>query len=77
MTVLDALLAAQKNPRGIRLKTRGSGQTAFVEKIDDLKNEGSGRNWIFRVNGKLSNRGCGVVPLKSGDTILWKFGKYR
>ncbi len=77
MTVLDALLNAQKHPRGIKVQYRGKGPTAFVSKIDDLENQGRGSNWIYRVNDKLADRGCGVYELKAGDTILWKFGEYR
>ena len=54
MTVLGVLEAAAKHPRPIRFRHRSSGETAFLEQIDDLKNEGGdGRNWIYRVNGKL------------------------
>ena len=77
LTVLDALLSAQQHPRGIKVQYRGKGQTAFVSKIDDLENEGRGSNWIYRVNDKLADRGCGVYELKAGDTILWEFGEYR
>lgn len=78
LTVLDAVKAAEKHPRGIEVKVRGSGAIAFLTQIDDVKNEGGrGRNWIFRVNGKLADRSCGVFPLKPGDTILWRFQEYE
>ena len=77
MTVFDAMQAADQHPRGIDLAYRGKGATALLERIDDLENEGAGRNWIFRVNGKLADRGMGVYELKSRDAILWKFEKYR
>ncbi len=77
MTVLDALIAAEKHPHGIKIKYRGKGATAFLTKIDDLENEGRTRNWIYRVNSKLATRGFGIFTLKPGDTILWKFGEYR
>ena len=73
MTVLDALLDAQKLPRGIRFEHRGGGETAFVSKIDDLTNEGRGKNWTYRVNDKRADRGCGVYPLVALDRVLWKF----
>ena len=77
MTVLDALVAASKHPRGIKIQYRGKGATAFLTKIDDLENEGFTRNWVYRVNNKLAERSFGIFTLKPGDTILWKFGEYR
>jgi hypothetical protein len=77
MTVLDAMEAAGKHPHGITLKFRGKGATALLTRIDDVENEGAGRNWVYRVNGKVADRGMGVFELHSGDTILWKFEKYR
>ena len=32
---------------------------------------------LFRVNGKLGQRSCGIAELKSGDTVLWRFQKYE
>lgn len=77
MTVLDAMKTAAEHPRGIRVEYRGRGSLSLLIRIDDLKNEGSGRNWIYRVNGRLADRGVGTYPLKPGDTVLWKFEKYR
>lgn len=78
MTVLDAMRGAEKHARGIKCELRGSGETAFLFKIDDMKNEaGGGRGWMFRVNGKLADRSLGVFPLQAGDAVLWKFEKYR
>jgi hypothetical protein len=80
MTVFDALLAAGKHPRGVKIETRGSGETAFVVAIDDLKNQGGGaeaRNWQFRVNGDLGKRGSGVTELAPGDEVLWVFEVYK
>lgn len=77
MTVLNALQAASKHPRGIRFEYRGKGKTAFLNSIDKLKNEGRDRNWIFRVNGKLGDRSFAIFSVQPMDTILWKFGKYQ
>lgn len=76
MTVLEVLSAAKKHPRGIDFKSRGKGETAFVTQIDQLKNEGAGRNWIFSVNGKQGKRSCGVTFVEAGDKVLWRFSKY-
>ena len=73
LTVLDAARLAEKQPRGIRIKSRGKGDTAFVFQIDDTANEGRGRNWIYRVNGKLADRSVGVYKLNAGDNVSWRF----
>jgi hypothetical protein len=76
-TVLDALRSAEAHPRGIQLEVSGTGAKAFLMKIDNLENEGRGRNWIYRVNGKKADSGMGVRQLAAGDSVLWSFEKYR
>ena len=77
MTVLDATRAAQAIRGGIKFKSRGKGATAFLTSIDEVENEGRGRNWLFDVNGKQADRSIGVFKLNAGDAVLWKFAKYR
>jgi len=80
MTVYEALLAAGRHPRGIKIKFRGSGATAFVMQIDDLKNEGFGadaKNWIYKVNGETASLGAGSMRLERGDIILWTYGQLK
>lgn len=77
MTILTALEAAKEHPRGIRFTCRGKEATTFLTDIDGLENEGSGKNWVFRVNDKLGSKSFAVTPLKAGDTVLWRFGEYR
>lgn len=77
MTVLDAMLAARKHRRSLKFVYRGRGSSAFLTQIDDLKNEGRGRNWIYRVNKKLADRSMGVKALRAGDQISWKFTRYQ
>ena len=78
MCVLDATAWASRHPRGIRFKQRGRQAFALVTQIDDLVN-GSvpGKNWLFRVNGKLGDKSCGVFTLQPGDRILWSFEQYK
>lgn len=73
MTVLDAMQAAERHPRGIRIKYRGAGETAFLTQIDDLENEGAGKNWLYRVNDKTANKSFAAWILEPGDSILWRF----
>jgi len=80
MTVLDALEQAAQAKHGIEIKYRGRGETAFLMKIDDLRNESGGRdsrNWFYSVNGKLAMKSFGIYEPDRGDEILWKFGPYE
>jgi hypothetical protein len=77
MTVLDALEAAARRQRGITYVHRGSGEMAMITAIDGLANEGgAGRNWIYRVNGQLADKSCGVYEIRPKDVIFWTFGSY-
>lgn len=75
-TVHEATLAATRHPRGIKCEIKGTGGNAFLVSIDDVKNEGTGKNWIFYVNDKKADRGMGVFKLKAGDSVAWKFESY-
>ena len=75
--MMDALVAAQKHPRGIKFVYRGKETTAFLTRIDELENEGRSRNWVYRVNDELASKSFAVFAVKAGDTVLWKFGEYR
>ena len=78
MTVHDALLWADKHPRGIDFESRGTGKTTLVTKIDDLRNgDSSGNNWVYRVNDKLGDKSCAVFPINAGDCVLWRFERYQ
>ena len=74
MTVFDALQAAEKHERGIKLKHTGSGETVFIVAIDDLENEGQGgRNWRYSVNDQGARMSAGVAELKAGDAVVWRY----
>lgn len=77
MTVLDALESAQRHPRGIKFAYRGQAVTAFLTRIDDLENQGRGRNWIFHVNDVAADSSFATFALKAGDMVLWKFSAAR
>ena len=34
-----------------------------------------GKNWLYRVNGKLADKSAGAYVLAPGDVILWRFEK--
>jgi hypothetical protein len=80
MTVMDAMRYAKRGSHGIDFKFTGSGDTAFLTQVDDLKNEGGGegkKNWILRVNKKLATESFGVFELKPKDVIRWQFEVFK
>ena len=79
LTALDAMHQAKKGDGGITFKYRGKGSRAFLTSIDGVKNEGGGlkgRNWTYRVNGKLGKTSFAVRKLKADDVLTWKFAPY-
>lgn len=77
MTAWNALQKAQKHPRGIRVQSRGEGDTLLVTQIDDAANEATtGLNWIYRVNDKLGDRSAGITVVQPGDIVLWRLESY-
>ena len=80
MTARDAMNQAKDAQGGITFAQRGRGETAFLTAIDGVKNEGGGlegRNWTYRVNGKLAKVGFAVRKLEASDTVQWKFGPLK
>jgi hypothetical protein len=79
MTVLDTLKSAQRAPHGISFDHQGEGATAFVTQIDDLRNQGGGKeakNWQYRVNGTFVKESSGTRGLQPGDEVLWIFDHF-
>lgn len=76
LTVLGALQAASKHPRGIKFAHQGEEEFAFVTAIDGLENEGrAAKNWTYSVNEKKADRSCGICELAPGDAVVWRFGQ--
>jgi hypothetical protein len=75
MTVFDVM---QGFSPSLDVISTGQGESLFVKSIAGQANLGaSGDNWIYRVNGELGDRSCGVYPVSPGDEIVWSFGKYQ
>jgi hypothetical protein len=75
MTVFDVI--SRFSP-SLDVESTGQGEALFVKSIAGQKNLGSaGDNWIYRVNGQLGDRSCGVYPVAAGDEVVWSFGKYE
>ncbi len=76
ITVYDVTSETQRYD--LKLKTLGTGESAFLANLDGIENEGAdGRNWTYSVNGKTGDRSFGVFELEPGDQVLWTFGKQR
>ena len=73
LTVLGALEAAARHPRGIKFTHRGTGADAFVTAIDEVANEGRGKNWTYLVNNKRAATSAGVCALDAGDSVVWRY----
>jgi hypothetical protein len=57
----------------VPISIRGSGVTAFVDKIGDTKTSGS-EGWVYRVDGEFATRGIGETHLSPPATVQWSFG---
>jgi hypothetical protein len=76
ITVFDVLQAAEKHPRGIKVTFTGRGESVFITAIDDAANEGaSGPNWRYTVNDEPARYSAGIMELKAGDSVMWRFAK--
>lgn len=76
LTVFDALQAAEKHSHGIQVTFTGKDDTIFITAIDDTMNEGTnGSNWRYTVNDQPARYSAGIAELKSGDAVIWRFGK--
>lgn len=76
MTVLDAMGVASDWSRGVDFEHKGSADTAFLVRIDDLANEGARgqkRNWLYAVNGRRGDRSFGAYTLSPGDAVRWVY----
>jgi len=79
MTGEDLLNQAKSSTHGISFQATGTGATFFLQKIDDLLNEGSGstkRNWQYWLNTNYATVGAGAQQLQPDDVVTWKFDTY-
>lgn len=77
-TVFSVLQAAS-NKGGFAFESTGVLKgDKFITSIGGVKNlAGDGKNWIYRVNGELGDKGSGVFAVKPQDRVVWSFGKYE
>ena len=55
-TAFDMLRAAEKHARGVKVNSRGRGDTAFVQQIDDLPNGVDDKFWTFSRQWRIVRR---------------------
>lgn len=75
-TVLDVMNAAQNIPHGVKYEKSGSGMTAMLKRIDDVKSEGGGtgkKNWQYWVNTSYACKSFGIYEVQPKDTVVWRF----
>lgn len=79
MTVQSLLDAAVDGDGPLSYRFTGRGETAILQSIEGVANEGAGRsanNWLYWVNGQFATRGFGVAEVEPGDTVTWRFAPY-
>ena len=75
-TVLDVMNAAKAHPHGITFSYTGSGDAAFLTRIDEIPNEGGGggrKSWQLWVNTAYADRSFGVYEVQAFDVVYWRF----
>jgi len=73
-TVFDILRRAEMSG-DIELQSSGSGETAFVQAINEVGQQSpEGQYWTYLLNGELSKTGSGVTEVDPGDQLQWRFG---
>jgi Domain of unknown function (DUF4430) len=75
-TVLDVMNAASSRPHGITFSSAGSGGSAFLTQIDDVRNEGGGtgkKSWRLWVNTAYADRSFGAYEVQPFDVVYWRF----
>ncbi len=71
-TTLEAVMRSVKE---LPITIRGSGTTAFVERIGN-QSTGSSDGWTFKVDGEFANQGIGSTKLTPPTTVRWRFGEF-
>ena len=82
----DVTFSVDGIPQGATLETvmrkidqtpisiRGSGPTAFVDQIGEIRTTGS-EGWTYTDDGEFATRGIGEMQLHPPATVEWTFGE--
>ena len=75
-TVLDAMQNLQTSG-ALTFGMQGAGTEAMIDAINGTRNGEDGPYWIYAVNGKLADRGVGLLSANGGDQIRWCYLSYE
>jgi len=68
------LMVLLKNQGKIDFKVKNYLELGFfIDEINGVKNDPSGMNWLYYVNGKSAQIGVSYYLIKAGDQIEWKY----
>jgi hypothetical protein len=74
MTLGDLMQQAQEFRPGIAFTRQGEGTMALLTSLEGVANEaGSGRYWLYRIDGRHGETSFAVCPLEPGAHVLWEF----
>ena len=73
-TVLDVLLTV-RDQYNIHMEYNGTQGMEYIEGIGNLYEYDGGRwsGWMFCINGKYQEMGCGQYVLSDGDIVEWNY----
>lgn len=73
-TVFTVLARTVRN-KGIQMEYTGSGQSVYIQGINNLyeMDRGPKSGWRYSVNGVLADRSAGVFKLSKGDKVEWRY----
>ncbi len=73
-TVFDVLCYV-RDKNAIQMEYSGAGANAYIKGIGNLYEFDGGRwsGWVYFVNEKQGEKGCGQYQLSNGDEIKWAY----
>ncbi len=74
-SIYEIMLDLEQNQQ-LDFVESGKNDWIFIEEIQNIKNEGSGKNkknWLIFVDGKLAEKGVSQIYLDKDTYILWCF----
>ncbi|WP_197455449.1 DUF4430 domain-containing protein [Stieleria neptunia] len=72
-TTLEAVMRMVEQ---VPVSVSGSGSTAFVDSIGEVKTD-AGQGWTFKVDGAFANQGIGQTVLHPPTTVTWSYGAFE
>ncbi|MEI6054263.1 MAG: DUF4430 domain-containing protein [Candidatus Saccharibacteria bacterium] len=57
-------------------ETKGSGESAYITKINGIEANSSNEFWSFKVNGEMAQVGAGSYITKDTESITWELSSF-